>query len=124
VSILYVLTDYFLSLLTSLSSYMNYSFQFLTIMLQLISNTLKSATRWHNPTSAVTTALISRSESLRFNCPYKDEESVEDLFQGRLHPVNIGDVFGGYRVVRKLGSGRFSTSWLARNESWVLFQCF
>ncbi|GAM86931.1 hypothetical protein ANO11243_049520 [Dothideomycetidae sp. 11243] len=37
---------------------------------------------------------------------------------GGLHPVHINSVFKGrYRVVRKLGFGRFATVWLAKDEN-------
>jgi hypothetical protein len=33
----------------------------------------------------------------------------------RFHPVRIGDIYNGYKVVRKLGYGTFSTAWLAED---------
>ena len=80
-------------------------------MMQLIKK-LKLVTQ--RPTNNILTA---RTSSLRFNCPYKGEEREEDVVPGRLHSINIGDVIRGYRVVQKLGSGRFSTSWVAEAES-------
>jgi hypothetical protein len=51
---------------------------------------------------------------------------MEDIVLGRLHAVNVGDVFGpverggaGYRVVRKLGCGQFASVWLAVDEKCV-----
>ena len=45
-------------------------------------------------------------------------EDVEKYVVGGYHPVNIGDVLGEkekrYEVIHKLGSGGFSTVWLAR----------
>ena len=40
---------------------------------------------------------------------------------GKLHPVHFGDLFkeGRYKVIRKLGSGSFSTVWLARDRTSV-----
>ncbi len=45
-------------------------------------------------------------------------ESPDDYGPGKLHPVHLGDLFGGsrYKVVRKLGAGSFSTVWLAKDR--------
>lgn len=48
--------------------------------------------------------------------PISDVESLDDYIPGGYHPIMIGDVFRDrYRVVDKLGSGGFSTVWLARD---------
>jgi len=45
-------------------------------------------------------------------------EDVEKYIVGGYHPVNIGDILGEkekrYEIIHKLGSGGFSTVWLAR----------
>ncbi|KAF2007835.1 kinase-like protein [Amniculicola lignicola CBS 123094] len=44
-------------------------------------------------------------------------ERVESYRRGKLHPVEIGDIFQAdryhYKIIRKLGHGSFSTVWLA-----------
>lgn len=46
-----------------------------------------------------------------------EEENLEKYELGGYHPVKIGDTFddGRYTIVHKLGSGGFSTVWLARD---------
>lgn len=48
-------------------------------------------------------------------------ETVAAYRPGGFHPVHFGDLFhnGGYKVVRKLGCGAFSTVWLARDTSYA-----
>lgn len=44
-------------------------------------------------------------------------EWIEDYVVGGFHPVHLGDVFKKrYRILRKLGSGNFSTVWLAKDD--------
>jgi serine/threonine protein kinase len=43
------------------------------------------------------------------------EESVECYLLKRFCPVRLGDIFGHYKVVRKLGAGSYSTVWLAED---------
>ncbi|KAF1971940.1 kinase domain-containing protein [Bimuria novae-zelandiae CBS 107.79] len=50
--------------------------------------------------------------------PEDDIEYFEEYVTGGYHPTLIGDVFycGRYVVVHKLGYGRYSTIWLARDQ--------
>ena len=44
-------------------------------------------------------------------------EWIEDYVVGGYHPVHLGDVFKKrYRILRKLGNGRFATVWLAKDD--------
>jgi hypothetical protein len=45
------------------------------------------------------------------------EENLDQYSTGGYHPVRIGDTFrdGAYKVVNKLGYGRYSTVWLAHD---------
>lgn len=44
-------------------------------------------------------------------------EWIEDYVVGGYHPVHLGDVFNErYRILRKLGNGRFATVWLAKDD--------
>lgn len=44
-------------------------------------------------------------------------EDVEEYRPGGFHPVHLGDVFQErFKVLHKLGSGGFSTTWLARDN--------
>ena len=63
---------------------------------------------------------IKSSESMQWI--YRDPnldgvEDVEKYIVGGYHPVNIGDIIGEkdkrYEIIHKLGSGGFSTVWLA-----------
>jgi serine/threonine protein kinase len=38
----------------------------------------------------------------------------------RFHPVRVGDTYNGYKVIRKLGYGTFSTVWLAEDMKLTL----
>jgi serine/threonine-protein kinase SRPK3 len=49
-----------------------------------------------------------------------NEEGISAYVYGGLHPVQIGEVYGGrYKVIRKLGYGRESTTWLAENQTYI-----
>lgn len=55
---------------------------------------------------------------------FPDCEDVEKYRPGGFHPVHLGDVYdqGRYTIVHKLGSGGYSTVWLARDtaqDKWV-----
>jgi serine/threonine-protein kinase SRPK3 len=46
-----------------------------------------------------------------------DEEWIERYHVGGFHPVRLGETYHGkYKILRKLGYGRYSTVWLVRNE--------
>jgi serine/threonine-protein kinase SRPK3 len=48
--------------------------------------------------------------------PDEEDEGIEDYIIGGYHTVHIGEViFNRYVVVQKLGWGRFSTVWLAKD---------
>ena len=52
----------------------------------------------------------------------KTEEGQDAYCWGGFHPVYLGQVYNGkYEVLRKLGSGRYSTVWLVRNKEYDLF---
>ncbi|EYE90594.1 uncharacterized protein EURHEDRAFT_466856 [Aspergillus ruber CBS 135680] len=47
---------------------------------------------------------------------FLDEEHISEFQKGQYYPVNIGDIsHSRYRVIGKLGFGRTSTVWLARD---------
>lgn len=47
----------------------------------------------------------------------RPEESHEFYHPGGSHPVHLGEVYHGrYEILRKLGHGRYSTIWLARDQ--------
>lgn len=50
-----------------------------------------------------------------------DEESPDCYVRGGLHAVHLHDEYhnGRYRVLRKLGHGRYSTVWLVRDQQYV-----
>ncbi|EJT97973.1 kinase-like protein [Dacryopinax primogenitus] len=75
---------------------------------------------WNNQrtwSSAARTAVQSESQQKRESW-HTAEESIERYVEGGYHPVSIGDTFkdGRYTVVRKLGWGRYSTIWLAKDN--------
>lgn len=58
----------------------------------------------------------------------KDCEDIEYYEPGGYHPVLLGDVYddNSYKISHKLGSGGFSTVWLARDfqrDAWVALKC-
>lgn len=55
----------------------------------------------------------NRDSGLKF----VEEDRFDEFREGQYYPVSIGDVFasGKYQVLGKLGFGRKSTVWLARD---------
>ena len=48
-------------------------------------------------------------------------EWVEDYVVKGYHPIHLGDVFKKrYRILRKLGNGRYATVWLAKDDRSVI----
>lgn len=48
-------------------------------------------------------------------------ELVELYVAGGYHPVHLGDTYKEqYRILRKLGNGKYATVWLAKDELLVL----
>jgi serine/threonine-protein kinase SRPK3 len=46
-----------------------------------------------------------------------DEEGIERYQPGGFHPVYLGEIYKSkYRVLQKLGCGRYSTVWLVKDE--------
>ncbi|CAO3620598.1 unnamed protein product [Cunninghamella blakesleeana] len=45
----------------------------------------------------------------------EEEELETDYTQGGYHPVQIGDQYFNYKIIRKLGWGHFSTVWLVQS---------
>ena len=57
------------------------------------------------------TAIFRKTVSL---AGFGAEESPEVYAgKGSFHPVQVGEVYNGYEVIRKLGAGSHSTIWLA-----------
>jgi serine/threonine protein kinase len=46
---------------------------------------------------------------------YEEEGPELNYRPGGFHPVLVGDIYNKYKIIRKLGSGSFSTVWLAEN---------
>lgn len=45
------------------------------------------------------------------------EEGLENYQLGGLHPVRLGEIYNEkYKILRKLGYGRYSTVWLVINQ--------
>ena len=43
------------------------------------------------------------------------EEGFDCYLSRGFHPVRLGDIYGHYKIVRKLGAGSYSTVWLAED---------
>lgn len=57
------------------------------------------------------------SDNQEFTPPLKAEEGPQVYRPGGFHPVHLGEVYDGrYKVLRKLGFGRYSTVWLVQSE--------
>lgn len=77
-----------------------------------------------SPPSTPPPELPTSSKGWRFKNDRTLCEWGEQYRPGGLHPVSLGDTFcaGKYKVIRKLGSGAFSTVWLAVCERYVNLQ--
>jgi hypothetical protein len=72
--------------------------------------------RWRKPSSKLTGQPTTSKPKVI------DMEAQKDYRFGGFHPVELGDVFNArYRVLRKLGYGRYSTVWLAEDDQYFLF---
>lgn len=58
----------------------------------------------------------------RFRTMGYPEEWIEAYHPGGLHPIHVGDTLrdGRYQILRKLGYGAESTTWLVQDKVWVL----
>jgi serine/threonine protein kinase len=64
----------------------------------------------------------SKHKAFKYKRPvglFYDEELPEKYVSGRFHPVRLGNAYNGYKILRKLGCGAFSTVWLAEDMKWV-----
>jgi hypothetical protein len=60
---------------------------------------------------------LNQSDGERFEVI---EEGLDAYCPGGLHPVQLGEVYGGkYEIIRKLGYGRESTVWLADDKKYT-----
>jgi serine/threonine-protein kinase SRPK3 len=70
-----------------------------------------------NPSSC-----LNQSDGERFEVI---EEGLNAYGPGGLHPVQVGEVYGGkYEIIRKLGYGRESTVWLADDKRYLPYLFF
>ncbi|KZO94953.1 kinase-like protein [Calocera viscosa TUFC12733] len=71
----------------------------------------------HVASPSLLPAIQSESQQKRQSW-YASEEPLDRYCEGGYHPVTIGDQFkdGRYTVLRKLGWGRYSTIWLAKDS--------
>ncbi|KAL2839466.1 hypothetical protein BJX68DRAFT_247849 [Aspergillus pseudodeflectus] len=73
--------------------------------------------RWSSPGSATRlSSTMTEDEPIAYNW-IRGVESIERYTPGGYHPVMVGDTLHKrYRIVDKLGSGGYSTVWLAHDD--------
>ena len=77
---------------------------------------LRTIVVWHKRSSQSTGQPMSSKSKVI------DTEAQKEYRVGGFHPVELGDVLNArYRVLRKLGYGRYSTVWLAEDHQYFFF---
>ena len=71
--------------------------------------------------TASSASLSNHAQNLTIS---KTEEDPSRYCPGGYHPVRIGEVYADrYKVIQKLGFGRYSTVWLAQDFRLVISIC-
>ena len=66
-------------------------------------------------TAAAAAGTVEEGEELWHAC--NDQEAEDEYCEGGYHRVHVGDVYNSrYRILCKLGWGKFSTVWLVQNQ--------
>lgn len=87
--------------------------------LELLPKTpLATSTHQHGDGSSDENESLNRGQFVKVNAK---TEWLEDYVMGGYHPVHLGDVLKErYRIVGKLGHGKYSTVWLAQDAGSVI----